>query len=311
MLVRIAVVMFNTYREAVRAKVLHGLFGLALVTAGYCAAVGQYSLGAAGRVVSDLGAAAVALYGALVAIVLSATALHREIELKTLFPILARPIARWEYLVGRYLGTLLTLAVFVVANAAAFLAVLSATHLETPNWQPIAAILGSVGAAALWAWRLPRLRTLSPAVAAGVLLVVAWALCAHSPDHRRVIFVSGGLTLLEVAIVAAVAVFFSSFSSPFLTALFTLGLFIVGRSADTLANLPPKMFGEAVHDIAAALARVVPNLMLYAPSRALLTGEATAQGPLGYAPMAAVQALGWVVALVAASSVIFKRRDLT
>ena len=85
MLGRLAVVLLNTYREAVRARVLHGLFALALATAGYCMVVGQLSTGNASRVLGNLGAASVALYGAAVAIVLSATALHREIELKTFF----------------------------------------------------------------------------------------------------------------------------------------------------------------------------------------------------------------------------------
>ena len=105
MFTRIGVVALNTYREAVRARVLHGLFGLALVTAGYCLVVGQFALHSALRVISDLGAATVSFFGIVVAVVLGATSLYRELELKTVFPILARPIHRAEYLVGKYLGT--------------------------------------------------------------------------------------------------------------------------------------------------------------------------------------------------------------
>lgn len=311
MLVRVFAVMLNTYREAVRAKVLHGLFGLALVTAGYCAAVGQYSSGAAARVVSNLGAASVALYGTFVAIVLTATALHREIELRTLFPILARPIERWEYLVGRYLGSVLTLGVFVVANTGVFLAALSATHLDTPSLYPVVAGLVAVAVGALVAWRLPKLRSSSPAVTAVLLALAGWVLCDHSPDERQVLLVSAFLTLLEVAVVAAIAMLFSSFSSPFLTALLTLGVFIVGRSADTLAHLPEKMFGEFVAGGALVLSRVFPNLMLYVPSRDLLTGESVVAGSLNYSALAAAQALGWVFLLLSLASVMFKRRDLT
>src|SRR4051812_29805755 len=146
MLVRLSVVMLNTYREAVRAKVLHGLFALSLATAGYCIVVGQFASAAAARVLSNLGSASMALYGVFVAIVLSATALHREIELKTLFPILARPISRSEYVLGKYLGTLATLALFVMGNAAVFLSALAATG-DTPLWQPSLAALLSVGVA--------------------------------------------------------------------------------------------------------------------------------------------------------------------
>src|SRR4051812_34788435 len=104
MLARVAVVALNTYREAVRARILHGLFALALLTSGYSLVVGAYTAGNQLRVVSDLGAASVSLYSIIVAVVLGATSLYRELELKTLYPILARPVGRAEYLAGKYLG---------------------------------------------------------------------------------------------------------------------------------------------------------------------------------------------------------------
>ena len=309
MLARVCAVMLNTYREAVRAKVLHGLFALALVTAGYCVVVGQFASAQAPRVLSDLGSASVALYGAFVSIVLSATALHREIELKTLFPILARPIARWEYVLGKYLGTVLTLAVFVMGNTAVFLMALAATG-NGSFWQPLAALAASVALPALAAWRVPALRLLAPAIAAALLVVIGAWLAAHAPDDRRMLMVSALLTICEVGIVSAIALLFSAFSSPFLTAVFTLGVFIVGRSADTLAKLPERVFGETIHDLAVGLSRVVPNLMLYAPARALLTGEGI-QSVSSYAGWAALHALGWAALLLCGASLVFRRRDLT
>jgi ABC-type transport system involved in multi-copper enzyme maturation permease subunit len=261
-------------------------------------------------VLSNLGSATVALYGVFVAIVLSATALHREIELKTLFPILARPIARWEYLVGKYLGTVSTLVVFVVGNTAVFLCALAATG-DTPLWQPFAAVAGSLITVLLLGWRLPTLRGFAPALAGALLLGASAWLCAHSPDDRRVLLASAALTIFEVAVVAAVAMLFSAFSSPFLTAILTFGIFVVGRSADTLANLPTRLFGEAIHGAAEALARVVPNLMLYVPQRALLTGEGSASGVMQYIGFAGLQTVGWAAVLLGAAGLIFQRRDLT
>ena len=68
-------------------------------------------------------------------------------------------------------------------------------------------------------------------------------LCDGAGDERQVLVVSAALTMAEVAIVGAIAMVFSSFSSPFLTAIFTAMLFFIGRSADTLANLPERVFG--------------------------------------------------------------------
>jgi hypothetical protein len=308
MLGRVAVVMFNTYREAVRAKILHGLFAMALATTGYCVVVGQFTLSSAPRVLSNLGSAALSLYGTFVAIVLSATALHRELELKTLFPILARPISRTEYIVGKYLGTVLTLAVFVAGNAAVLLAALAATAGAAT--QVGLALLASLGVAGLLWWRSPRTRTFAPLFAALVLLASSWVLCASMPDDRRVVAFSSLLSVLEISIVAALATLFSAFSTPFLTAVLTLGVFLVGRSADTLAQLPARVFGEPVHRAGEILSAVVPNLMLYVPERALLTGEAAATSTLAYTASAAVAALGWSLALLSVASVAFRRRDL-
>jgi ABC-2 family transporter len=309
MLGRVAVVLFNTYREAVRAKILHGLFAMALATTGYCVVVGQFTLNSAPRVLSNLGSAALSLYGTFVAIVLSATALHRELELKTVFPILARPISRSEYLVGKYLGTVFTLAVFVAGNAAVLLAALACISSDDSPKVAVAALASLLSAGLLW-WRLPRTRTLAPLFAALVLLGCSWFLCASAPDDRRVVAFSSLLSVLEISIVAALATLFSSFSTPFLTAVLTFGVFLVGRSADTLAQLPPRVFGEPLHRAGELLSRVVPNLMLYVPERALLTGEAVATSSLSYTARAALVALGWSLALLSAASVIFRRRDL-
>ncbi len=121
----ISAIALNTYREAVRARILLGLGALALGTALYSIAVGEFALRNAPRVVADLGAASISLYALVVAIVIAATSLYRELEQKTIFPILARPISRAEYLLGKYLGTLLTHAVIIAADAAVVIFILS------------------------------------------------------------------------------------------------------------------------------------------------------------------------------------------
>jgi len=308
MLARISVIALNTYREAVRARILHGLFAMALATGGYSLVVGAYALHNSMRVVSDLGSASISLYGIIVAIVLGATSLHRELEHKTVFPILARPLSRWEYLVGKYLGTVLTLFAFVAADSGALLLALS-VQSGRALWQAVALGLGSVVLGVLAGWRLPRWRTTLPLLWAIVLVIAGWLLARDAPDHRMVVVGSAALTLCEVGIVAALATFFASFSSPFLTAVFTFGVFVVGRSADTLAHLPDRVFGAAIQQMGEVLSRVVPNLMVYVPPRPLLTGEAAGSSLAEYAALAALQSCAWSVGLLAAASLIFRRRD--
>jgi Cu-processing system permease protein len=305
---RIAVVAGNTYREAVRARVLHGLFGLALATGAYALVVGQFALRSSMRVVSDLGSASISIYAIVVAIVLGATSLYRELELKTIFPILARPIRRGEYLVGKYLGTVLTLLVFIAANTGALL--LALAQLSGRSMLLCAGLgLGSVLVALGLGWRLPRWRTLLPIPWALALCVIGWFLSSGAFDDRRVVVGLAVLTLCEVSVVAAIATLFASFSSPFLTAVFTFSLFVVGRSADTLAHLPARVFGETIQRIGQILSAVLPNLMLYVPPRPLLTGEAVGARLGEYLLLAALQALAWSIGLLAAASLIFRRRD--
>jgi ABC-type transport system involved in multi-copper enzyme maturation permease subunit len=258
--------------------------------------------------VSDLGAAATSIFAIVVAIIIGATSLYRELELKTIFPILARPIRRGEYLVGKLLGTVLTLAVFVAANAGVLLLAVAALS-GRPLWLVLGIVASGGLLLVLGLWRLAKARTWLPIPWASVIFLLGFLLAADAPDERRVIGASALLVVCEVSIVVAITTLFSAFSSPFLTAVFTLGLFVVGRSADTLAAMPERLFGAGIQRISAALSKVVPNLMIYQPERPLLTGEAAdaALGP--YLLMAGLHAVAWTVVLLAFSTLIFRRRD--
>jgi Cu-processing system permease protein len=308
MLYRVGVVAANSYRENVRARVLHGLFGLAVATAGYALVVGAYALRDTLRVVSDLGAAAISFYGLIVAVVIGATSLFRELELKTVFPILARPIRRWEYLVGKFLGTWLTLGVFIFANTGILqsaVAVLSGRSI----WLVVSVwgiSFGMLGAGMRW---LPHHRTFALVPWALLVFAMGWWLARPAPDDCQVLTASATLTLCEVAVVSAVTLVFASFSSPFLTAILTFGVVVVGRSADTLTHLPVRVFGSLMVKVASLIAKGVPNLMIYLPPRGLLTGELPGITVLGYVVRSGFYALAWCAVLLVAAGFIFERRD--
>ena len=87
------------------------------------------------------------------------------------------------------------------------------------------------------------------------------------------------------------------------------GVVVIGRSADTLARFPAKVYGQLAHDLAFTLSRVWPNLHVYVPPRPLLTGEAPGVGLGAYLAMAALASVAWSAGLIAAASFIFKKRD--
>ncbi len=308
MLSRIEAIALNTYREAVRARVLVALLGLAFATCVFSILVATLSLHNEERVVANIGAASISIYAVVVAIVLGATSLHRELEYKTIFPILARPIARHEYLLGKYLGTAATLVVFVALDAGAVLGLLALEAGQKPaNVAAAAGLLLAILGVAILRARYTR-----------AFVVIPWAfaffaamalLAAPAGPERQLVVLSAGLTVCEVAIVAAVATLFSSFSSPFLTAAFTFGVFVVGRSADTLGHLPERSYGHAVHALGAALARVFPNLHVYVPARSLLLGEALDVSLAGYMATSAAHAFFYAGALLTVSAIVFRTRD--
>jgi Cu-processing system permease protein len=308
MLQRVCSIAANSYRESVRARILHGLFALATGTAGYALIVGAYALHDTLRVVSDLGAASVSLYGLIVAVIIGATSLFREIELKTIFPILARPIQRWEYLVGKFLGTCMTLAVFIAANTGILLSAIAVLSGRNA-WLVVTSWLLTLGALAVVMVFASRFRTFALAPWAVLIFILGWWLAGTAPDDRQVLTASAALALCEVAIVSSITTVFASFSSPFLTALFSFGVVIVGRSADTLMHLPMRLFGGPIVKTATAVGKVVPNLMVYLPPRSLLVGELPDFTVSGYVLRSAIYALGWCVALLALASLLFQRRD--
>lgn len=308
MIGRVLAITLNTYRESLRARILIGLALVAFGVAIYSIIVGAFTLRQSARVVSDLGVASISVFGLAVAIIIGATSLHRELEQKTIFPILARPIQRSEYLIGKYLGTLLTIAVFILADAGFLLLILGGIGGH-PLGLVIGAGAGSIIALAVAAWRVPSLRTFGFLPWSVVLFAIGFALASVAPVDRRVVLVGSALALMEVGIIAAWATFFSSFSTPFLSALFTVGMLFIGRNTDMLAKLPAKYFPPAITETGKLLSRVMPNLQIYVPARPLLAGEVADVNLATYLGWAGVTWVGWAVILLALASFIFNRRD--
>jgi ABC-type transport system involved in multi-copper enzyme maturation permease subunit len=305
---RVLAIALNTYREAVRARVLHALLALALATTGYSLIVGTLSLNNEMRVVADLGAASISLYAALVAIVLGATSLHREIEYKTIFPILTRPLRRHEYILGKYVGTIATLAVFVALDGGVVLLLLG-VQAGRSLAQAGGACAAMVAALIIWLVRARYTRVfVAMPWSLAFFAVMTWIAAPAGPE-RQLVIASACLTVCEVSIVVAVATLFASFSSPALTAVFTLGVFLVGRSADTLANLPVHVFGQTVRTLGRAMARVFPNLQIYVPPRPLLLGEVSGTSLPAFVASAATHAAFYAGALLVVAALSFQRRD--
>jgi hypothetical protein len=108
---RIYSIASNTFREAVRDRVLYNLIAFALLLSGGAIFVGQISIGIERLVVVNLGLTAVSLFGIVIAIFIGIGLVSKEIEKRTLYTVLSRPVRRWEFVVGKFFGLAGTLAV--------------------------------------------------------------------------------------------------------------------------------------------------------------------------------------------------------
>src|ERR1700690_2848576 len=108
---RIVHIASNTFREAVRDRVLYNLIAFALLMSGAAILVGQISIGIERLVVINLGLTAVSLFGVVIAIFIGIGLVSKEIDKRTLYTVLSRPVQRWEFIVGKFLGLAGTLAV--------------------------------------------------------------------------------------------------------------------------------------------------------------------------------------------------------
>ena len=253
-----AVVAINTFREAVRDRVLYNLIFFALLMIGAAILVGEISVGIERLVIINLGLAAISIFGLIMAVFIGVGLVYKEIEKRTLYSLLAKPIRRGEFLVGKYGGLLLTL----VVN----------TSLMTLG---LAVALFYVGR--------PFLRS-----DASILIAVYFI-------------------VLELALVTALALFFSCFSSPVLSTLFTLGIYLTGMFAADIRDFGDLTRNPLVQGVARLLYYLVPNFHNFNAIAAAAHGETI---PLMLVLHNTLYALLYVTLVLLAASAVFSRRDL-
>src|SRR5438445_8533951 len=118
---RVGHIAFNTFREAVRDRVLYNLVFFALLLVGSTPLFGQISVGLERIVLVNLGLTAISIFGVVIAIFIGIGLVSKEIEKKTLYTVLSRPVRRWEFILGKYFGLAGTLAVNTFFMAVGFL----------------------------------------------------------------------------------------------------------------------------------------------------------------------------------------------
>ena len=125
---RLSAIALNTFREAVRDRVLYNLILFVLLLLASAPLFGQISIGLERLILVNVGLSSISLFGVVIAILVGIGLVSKEIEKKTLYTILSRPVRRWEFIVGKYFGLLLTLVVNTAFMTIGFYIALLATQ---------------------------------------------------------------------------------------------------------------------------------------------------------------------------------------
>ena len=139
---RVYYIALNTFREAVRDRVLYNLVAFAVLMCGTAILVGQISFGIEKLVVINLGLTAVSLFGVVISIFIGIGLVSKEIEKRTLYTLLSRPVCRWEFVVGKFVGLVGTLFVntFFMAIGVMGAMLYVAHHFEKPDGWVLVAV---------------------------------------------------------------------------------------------------------------------------------------------------------------------------
>jgi len=244
----------SVFRESVRDKVLYSLvlFAVLLMAASYL--IGQLTAGQDVKIIKDLGLAAISVIGLLMAVFIGIGLVWKEVERRSIYSLLAKPIRRSEFILGKYAGLALTLLVNVALMTVAYYAVLAYMA-----------------------------RSIDPALLAGV-----------------------GLILVELLVVTAVALCLSTFSSPFLSAVLTLALWVIGSFNADLRDFGAVTDSRAAAWLARGLYYVLPNFSAFDVKLQVVHGLPV---PWSYIGTTVAYGATYIALLLAAAVAIFSRRD--
>jgi ABC-type transport system involved in multi-copper enzyme maturation permease subunit len=263
----ISSIALSVFRESVRDRVPYNLvvFAVLLIASSYL--LGQLTAGQDVKIIKDLGLAATTVFGLFIAIFIGIGLVSKEVERRSIYALLSKPISRAQFVVGKYVGLVLTLAVNVsVMTVALYLVLAYLTWTESPEFR------------------------------------AAWDAPGTDPALLKALF----LIFIELMLVTAVALFFSTFSTPLLSAALTFGLYIIGHFNRDLRNFDQVVDSQAAVWLARGLYHILPDLSAFDVKTQVVHGLPV---PMGYLALTAGYGIVYIAVLLLIAMFIFSRRD--
>lgn len=136
---KVSAIASNTFKEAIRDRILYLLLFFAIACIAFSRLLALLTVGDRVKIIKDVGLASLSLFGALMAILMGTGLVYKEIDKKTVYSILSKPIHRYQFLLGKYLGLILTLFIMLSLMSLIFLTVIF-FHTFTVEWEMLIAI---------------------------------------------------------------------------------------------------------------------------------------------------------------------------
>jgi len=250
----IGVIALNTFLENLRDKILYSLLLFAALLIAASIFLGALTIAEQDKIVTDMGLAAINIIGVIIAIFVGIGLVSKEIERRTIYTIMARPVSRTQFVLGKYVGLAVTLTVNI-------------------------------------------------AVMFAVLLLTLWWI--QAPVHLSLLQ-AAGLIFVELLVVMALAMLFSTFSSATVSASLTLGLYVVGHLTQDLKGIAEKSENEFMTACVTGLYYLSPNLELLNIKGPAAAGVSVS---LSYQAWATAYGVLYAGLLLAFACAIFQRRD--
>jgi ABC-type transport system involved in multi-copper enzyme maturation permease subunit len=263
----IGLVAYHVFKESVRDKVLYNLVLFAVLLIGASYLVGQLTAGQDIKIIKDLGLAASSLFGLFIAVFIGVGLVWKEVDRRSVYNLLVKPIRRHEFIIGKFLGLALTLLVNIAVMAAALYAVLALMNWHDPG-------LGKVS--------------------------------VEAPVLDPQLLKAFGLLYAQLLVVTSVALFFSTFAGPMMSAAFTFGLYVVGHFNADLAHFENVVASPVAAWLGKALYYILPNLAPFDVKTAVVHGQPVSAA---YIALTAGYGVLYIGAMLALAVTIFARRD--
>jgi len=252
----------NTFRETVRDRILYALILFAAIVTVLGIVLGSLSVGQDIRILKDIGLAAISFIGGIIAVFAGTNLVYKEVERRTIYIIFTKPVSGWQFVLGKYIGLCLCVAVMVAAMGAFLLVVITAAS----------------GSAAF----LDGLRQIGQELA---------------------------LIYLELLFVTALATFFSTFSTPVMSVLFTLAIWLAGHLGDSLIELGKLSQNAFISQLLSVIFYCLPDFAGLTRIRGhLLYGTAPGAEVLTYL---VTYVLAYVLMLLVLAAIVTERKEFT